>query len=59
MLNIVLYCAVATGNYGFDVVECYDNAKECYEEYQTLECTKCFGSDLKTICPTYGAVSYE
>ncbi len=59
MLNLVLYCAVATGSYGFDVVECYDNEAECNKEYAALECTKCFANDLKTICPMYGAVSYE
>jgi len=61
MYNLVLFCAVATGNYGFEIVECYDTPKACEEEISMLECTKCYADEKedKTICPSYGAVSYE
>ena len=59
MLHLVLYCAVSTGSYGFHIADCFDSMNDCKENTEVLECTKCFENNNRTVCPSYGAVSYE
>ena len=58
--EIFLICAVATGNFGFEIVECYDRMNDCWNDYRdSLECTTCYTHYNRTICPSYGVSTYE
>lgn len=59
VLYIALWCAVATGSFGFDVVDCFDKQIQCQSEYRSFECTECFSSDGETLCPEFGVQTYE
>ena len=59
MVEIFLWCAVATGSYGFDIVECYDTETKCVEDFTALECTRCYTHYNQTICPAYGVMTHE
>ena len=59
MTVTLFWCAVITGNFGFDIVDCYDSKKVCVQEYSSFECTICSEEGTQTFCPSFGAVSYD
>jgi len=59
MIKIFFWCAIASGSFGADIVECYDLQNQCEDDLMPFECARCYEEEDMTICPAFGAQTHE